>query len=46
MTHPLPRASGIYQIRCIPTGKIYVGSAVNLRKRWDQHHRSLRKGKL
>jgi Straboviridae intron-associated endonuclease 1 len=41
---PLPHASGVYQIRCIPTGKIYVGSAVNLRKRWEQHYRSLRKG--
>jgi hypothetical protein len=40
-----PRASGVYQIRCVPTGKIYVGSAVNLRKRWDQHRRHLRKHK-
>ena len=41
---PLPHTSGVYQIRCIPTGKIYLGSAVNLRKRWEQHYRSLRKG--
>jgi len=40
----LPRASGIYQIRCIPTGKIYIGSAKNLRVRWGQHQRSLRRG--
>lgn len=23
------RASGVYAIRCAPTGKVYVGSAVN-----------------
>ena len=44
MTPIPPAASGVYQIRCVPTGKIYVGSAVNLRKRWDQHRRSLRRG--
>jgi group I intron endonuclease len=41
---PPPHASGVYQIRCIPTGKIYVGSAVDLFKRWEQHRRTLRKG--
>jgi hypothetical protein len=41
----LPIESGVYQIRCIPTGKIYVGSAVNLRKRWGEHRRSLQRGK-
>ncbi len=41
----VPRTSGIYQIRCLPTGKIYVGSAVNLRARWDQHRSELRRGK-
>jgi group I intron endonuclease len=40
-----PQASGVYQIRCIPTGKIYVGSAVNLQKRWQEHRRALRRGK-
>lgn len=45
MNVKLPRASGIYQIRCIPTGKIYVGSAVNLRERWNRHKGSLRRGK-
>ena len=39
-----PRASGIYQIRCMPTGKVYVGSAVDLRARWGQHQSSLRQG--
>jgi group I intron endonuclease len=40
-----PHASGVYQIRCIPTGKIYVGSAVDLRDRWYRHCRSLLRGK-
>ena len=39
-----PRASGVYQIHCIPTGKIYVGSAVNLRERWYKHRWRLRRG--
>src|SRR5690242_1385119 len=43
MSVPLSCASGVYQIRCIPNGKIYVGSAVNLRVRWDQHYRALRR---
>src|SRR5689334_10397216 len=37
----IPSVSGIYQIRCVRTGKIYVGSAVNLRARWDFHRRAL-----
>ncbi len=37
----IPTASGVYQITCIPTGKIYIGSAVNLRSRWGQHKRKL-----
>lgn len=45
MTPSLPRVSGIYQIRCVPTGKIYVGSAVNLRERWYRHRRALGRGK-
>src|SRR5262245_60899127 len=43
MTLPPPRASGVYQIRCVPTGKIYVGSAVNLWERWYRHRRALRR---
>ncbi|MBI3762978.1 MAG: GIY-YIG nuclease family protein [Chloroflexi bacterium] len=34
----------MYQILCIANGKIYIGSAVDLRQRWDQHRRSLRRG--
>lgn len=40
----IPIASGIYKIVCKVTGEIYVGSSVNLRKRWGQHYSSLRKG--
>ncbi|MBA2647712.1 MAG: GIY-YIG nuclease family protein [Pyrinomonadaceae bacterium] len=39
-----PRPSGIHQILCIPTGKIYIGSAVDLRARWGTHRWSLRRG--
>ncbi|MBV8342197.1 MAG: GIY-YIG nuclease family protein [Gammaproteobacteria bacterium] len=40
----IPESSGIYQIRCKRTGKIYIGSAVNLRVRWENHRRNLRSG--
>jgi len=43
-TKNIPRASGIYQIRCLLTGKIYVGSAVDIRARWN-HHRDMLKRK-
>lgn len=36
--------SGIYQIKNLATGKIYLGSAVNLRKRWNLHTTHLRAG--
>lgn len=35
---------GIYTIKCIPTGKIYVGQTINLRRRWHSHRWHLRKG--
>src|SRR5580765_1619000 len=37
----IPSRPGIYQIRCVSNGKIYVGSAVNLRTRWQGHRRDL-----
>jgi GIY-YIG catalytic domain len=40
----IPDTSGVYQIRCKRNGKIYIGSAVNLRARWDTHRRDLRRG--
>lgn len=37
----IPRTSGIYQILCIPTGKIYIGSAINLFRRKNEHWNTL-----
>lgn len=37
-----PKASGIYKITCIPASKIYIGSAINIRKRWNEHRAALR----
>jgi group I intron endonuclease len=37
--------SGIYKITCTATNKIYVGSAVNLSKRKNNHFHSLKKNK-
>lgn len=39
-----PNTSGIYQILCTPNGKIYVGSAKDIRWRWSAHRWGLRKG--
>ena len=36
--------SGIYQIKNTLNGKCYIGSAVNLKKRWGEHLRALRRG--
>jgi group I intron endonuclease len=36
--------SGIYQIRHIASGKVYVGSAVQFRKRWNRHRYELNNG--
>ena len=41
-TSPITRRAGVYQIRNMQNGKIYVGSSVNLNKRWREH-RSARK---
>jgi group I intron endonuclease len=40
----LPRTSGVCRICCSATGKIYVGSTVNLRERWYRHRWRLRSG--
>lgn len=40
----LPAIPGIYQILNRVTGKCYIGSAVNIRKRWNCHKTYLRKG--
>lgn len=35
---------GIYQIKNIITGKYYIGSSVDIKKRWNQHLKTLRRG--
>lgn len=37
--------SGVYKIRNTVNGRFYIGSAVNIRKRWNHHLTFLRKGK-
>ena len=37
--------SGVYQITNKVTGKFYIGSAVNFRKRWNTHKSCLRNNK-
>ena len=37
----ITKESGIYKILNIITGDFYVGSTVNLRKRWNEHRRKL-----
>lgn len=39
---PMPKASGIYRIVCLTTGKLYIGSAINLAKRKREHLHYLR----
>jgi group I intron endonuclease len=41
----VPNVSGVYAIRCRPTGKVYVGSAILIARRWRGHRESLRRGK-
>lgn len=37
----IPKTSGVYKIICTVNGKIYIGSAINLRRRWNEHQRRL-----
>lgn len=37
--------SGVYAIICMITLKVYIGSAMNFRKRWKTHQWQLKKGK-
>lgn len=41
----IPHASGIYQILCVSTGKIYIGSARDIGVRWQKHRGDLEHGK-
>lgn len=36
--------SAVYRIKCIPTGKCYIGGTSNLKGRWTQHKADLRSG--
>lgn len=36
---------GIYAIEHIPTGKMYIGSSIDILDRWGQHKKDLRAGK-
>lgn len=36
-TAMLPRMQGIYQITCLVTGERYIGSSVDIEKRWREH---------
>jgi group I intron endonuclease len=36
--------TGIYSITCNPTEKVYIGSSVQIYRRWSQHRTKLRKG--
>ncbi len=44
MLKHMPQISGVYQIKCTANGKIYVGSAVDMRDRCEHHRSSLRHG--
>ena len=41
--HSVSKASGVYQILCVPTGKVYVGSSLNIAERWWEHRWDLRR---
>jgi group I intron endonuclease len=36
------KAPGVYQIRCMSSGNSYVGSSINIQKRWYLHRSDLR----
>lgn len=44
-TLPEDFGSGIYEIFCIKNGRRYVGSAMDMQKRWRQHYTALSLGK-
>lgn len=37
------KTSGIYALECTPTGEKYVGSAINIARRWERHRYELKK---
>ena len=44
MISAAPRTPGVYSITCAATGRTYIGSSGNLRKRLSEHLRRLRSG--
>lgn len=44
MDNPNPTATGIYQIRNLLDGKVYIGSSSRMRHRWVMHRSLLRRG--
>lgn len=44
MLNELPNASGVYRIRCLATGRDYVGSSADIRRRVQRHVRHLNAG--
>jgi group I intron endonuclease len=38
------KQSGIYKITCLKTNKIYIGSSIDIKKRWNSHRHHLRNG--
>src|SRR5579859_5751742 len=45
MISDIPNVSGIYRITCTTNGMFYIGSAVNLYRRWVTHRSDLRNNK-
>jgi group I intron endonuclease len=41
----IPDTSGVYQIVCLPTNKVYIGSSIHLARRKQRHWTSLQRGK-
>lgn len=37
------QVSGIYALECVTTGERYIGSAVNIARRWERHRYALKK---
>jgi len=40
----MAKEKGIYRIRCLPSGKCYIGSSVHIQRRWKEHKADLRTG--
>jgi len=45
MTSIIPQSSGIYIIKNIKNGKVYIGKGVNIHARWSKHKRLLKANK-